>query len=211
MGNRRLQHGAAALGAALLISGCDSISGPFEAFTKKPTPDEFAVVSRAPLVMPGNDNLPEPKPGMPSPLDPNPQEDAIRALVGTSQPTQNWSETSQGEEVLLTSANAAAATSEIRVQLEQDAIESEQKKPYEPPSLSELLFGSSTDENIDPDDLLDPNSESRKLQTEGLNTPVDPFEDPPEVEQEREDVQAAYETGGGARPENKLYQPQPKF
>ncbi|MEM7667564.1 MAG: DUF3035 domain-containing protein [Pseudomonadota bacterium] len=209
-GRLRTYAGLAALSA--LVAGCGSLGNPFEALgAKKPSPDEFAVVARAPLVMPGSRALPPPTPGTISPLDPRPQEDAIRALTGRGETRISTTATSRGEQVLLSSANAAAATPEIRVQLEQDEIDAETNKEYEAPLITEVLFGSS-DDGIDEEDLLDPNQESRRLQTSGLVAPVNPNEAVPEVEPDpnaEEEPRRNYDFTG--RPENTPDNTVPRF
>ena len=168
--------GPAGLTAMLLaLSACGSIGNPLEALGAKiPPPDEFQVIARKPLVMPAAATLPEPRPGAPSPLDPDPHRDALQALFGTSgSPVVSTIEPSAAEQVLLSSANAAAASSEIRVQLEADRIQEAAAKPYAPPSLGELL-GLSGGEVLDESELLDPVAESQRLQREGYVTPVDP-------------------------------------
>ena len=168
--------GPAGLTAMLLaLSACGSIGNPLEALGAKiPPPDEFQVIARKPLVMPAAATLPEPRPGAPSPLDPDPHRDALQALFGTSgSPVVSTIEPSAAEQVLLSSANAAAASSEIRVQLEADRIQEAAAKPYAPPSLAELL-GLSGGEVLDESELLDPVAESQRLQREGYVTPVDP-------------------------------------
>ncbi|MEM9046142.1 MAG: DUF3035 domain-containing protein [Pseudomonadota bacterium] len=190
------------------LSACSSIGNPFEALAKKkPTPDEFAVVARAPLVLPGSRSLPEPTPGAPSPLDPNPQQDAIVALTGTSGDNLTSTQPSAGENALLSSANAAAASAEIRVQLEQDEIDIEENEPYEAPLVSELLFGPG-EEEIDEETLLDPDREARRLQTSGVIAPVNPNEVPPaaQAEEDAGDGRSfSYDTSQtGGRPNNTI-------
>ena len=168
--------GPAGLTAMLLaLSACGSIGNPLEGLgVKIPPPDEFQVIARKPLVMPTAATLPVPRPGAPSPLDPNPHRDALQALFGSSgSPVVSTIEPSAGEQILLSSANAAVASSEIRVQLEEDRIREEAAKPYEPPSVGELL-GLSKGEKLDESELLDPVAESQRLQREGYVTPVDP-------------------------------------
>jgi len=168
--------GPAGLTAMLLaLPACDTIGNPLTAIgAGVPPPDEFQVIAHKPLVMPASTTLPEPRPGAPSPLDPDPHRDAQRALFGTSgSPVAGTIEPSAGEQVLLSSANAAAASSEIGVQIEQDRIQEDAEKPYEPPSLGELL-GMGGSEQLDESELLDPVAESQRLQREGYVTPVDP-------------------------------------
>ncbi len=168
--------GPAGLTAMLLaLSACGTIGSPLEALGARiPPPDEFRVIARAPLAMPETATLPVPRPGAPSPLDPDPHRDALQALLGTSgSPVVSAIEPSVGEQALLSSANAAATSSEIRVQLEQERIQEEAAKPYEPPSLGEFLSGRKS-KKLDESELLDPVAESQRLQREGYLTPVDP-------------------------------------
>lgn len=168
--------GPAGLTAMLLaLPACDTLGSPLEALGARiPPPDEFQVIARKPLVMPAAATLPEPRPGAPSPLDPDPHRDALQALFGTSgSPVVSTIEPSAAEQVLLSSANAAVASSEIRVQLEEERIQQEAAKPYAPPSLGELLTGRKS-KKLDESQLLDPVAESQRLQREGYVTPVDP-------------------------------------
>ncbi|MEM9735423.1 MAG: DUF3035 domain-containing protein [Pseudomonadota bacterium] len=192
--------------AALIgLTACDTIGNPIDALSEKRRgPDEFAVISRAPLAMPPSAQLPTPTPGAASPLDPQPQQAAILALTGgASVPATRAATTSTGEAVLLSSANAAAASSEIRVQLEQDRITAAENEPYEPPSILELISGG--DENaVDEATLLDPNDESRRLQSAGINAPVNPFERPETGPIVREDPGFSYDDPTDRRPTNRL-------
>ena len=159
----------------LALSACGSIGNPLEALGAKiPPPDEFQVIASKPLVMPTTAALPEPRPGAPSPLDPRPQSDALQALLGTrGSPVVSTIKPGAGEQILLSSANAAATSSEIRVQLEEDRIQEEAAKPYKAPSLA-ALFSGRKGEKLDESELLDPVAESQRLQREGYVTPVDP-------------------------------------
>ncbi len=78
-GRRRL---ALLLGLAMLtaLPGCDSVRNTF-GLTKQP-PDEFAVMSRAPLTLPPNFQLRPPEPGLPRPQEQQPQQQAQAALFG---------------------------------------------------------------------------------------------------------------------------------
>ena len=186
----------------LALSACGTIGSPLEALGAKiPPPDEFRVIARKPLEMPATATLPVPRPGAPSPLDPDPHRDALQALMGISgSPVVTTIEPSAGEQVLLSSANAAAASSEIRVQLEEERIQDEAAKPYAPPSLSELL-GMSGGEKLDESELLDPVAESQRLQREGYLTPADPNAAVEEEEEAPELVEPEYPRG---RPESPI-------
>lgn len=194
----RVAAGAGLAAALLALAGCGGNNNPLKAISGSiEAPDEFQVIARKPLEMPPSAQLPEPRPGTPSPLDPNPQRDAVAALLGASgAPAAAAAGPSAGEQVLLSSANAAAASREIRVQLEQDKVEAEAGKPYQPPSLGELLSGGSKEEKIDEAEMLDPIAESQRLQREGVRTPSDPeaVAEIPESER-RKPVEPTYPTG----------------
>jgi hypothetical protein len=186
----------------LALSACDTIGNPLEAMGGAiPAPDEFQVISHKPLVMPSAFDLPEPRPGAASPLSPDPHRDAIQALLGSNASAVVSAATpGVGERVLLSSANATSASSDIRVQLEQEKIDEKANKPYEAPSLFEL-FGGTSGEKLDESTLLDPEVEARRLQSEGKLTPVDPNATA-EVETEAPSlVEPEYPTG---LPQNKL-------
>ncbi|HSF93508.1 MAG TPA: DUF3035 domain-containing protein [Thermohalobaculum sp.] len=182
-GVRRLGRAGMVL-AVLTLAGCGTFGNPLKAIRGNiPPPDEFQVIARKPLQMPAGTDLPEPTPGVASPLDPDPHADAVRALLGESAAAGGQSAaTSPGEGALLTSADAAAASSEVRVQLEEDKVQSAKKKPYKPPTLAELLGFSDGKPKVDEKELLDPVAESQRLQTEGVVAPADPDAEPEEKE-----------------------------
>ncbi|MEL6478586.1 MAG: DUF3035 domain-containing protein [Pseudomonadota bacterium] len=199
------------LGAALTAAGCDRIGNPFDALSQKQKgPDEFSVISRAPLVMPPSRQLPEPSPGTVSPLDPNPQRAAIAALTGRGDSfAASTAGVSAGEQVLLESANAAAASPDIRILIEQERIEAEENAEYEPPTIFEVLGG--PEKTFDEEDVIDPNAESRRLQQAGVTAPVNPFEEPEAAPRPSVDPDAPTEFPGendaDRRPNNRLPPP----
>ena len=171
--------GAMGLAVALAApAGCDRIGNPLEVIGGGvPEPDEFQVMARKPLSMPESYTLPEPTLGAPSPLDPDPRRQALEALIGASgKPVTGAAATpSTGEQVLLSSANASQASREIRVQLEEERTSREENQPYEPPTVLDLLgFGGSDEEGVDETQLVDPVAEAKRLQRDGVVTPVDP-------------------------------------
>lgn len=117
--------GVLALACALTLSGCGALSDSL-GLNKQP-PDEFNVVTRAPLVMPPSlDMLPEPAPGMQRPQELRPQEQAMAVLFGDAAATTPAA--SQGEGMLLADARIDAAAPDIRetIDLEHSQIASEQ-------------------------------------------------------------------------------------
>jgi len=70
----------AALLAAAGLAGCDSASRAFG--LAKVTPDEFRVVTKAPLTLPPDYSLRPPAPGEPRPQELQPESAARQALIG---------------------------------------------------------------------------------------------------------------------------------
>ena len=206
MMTRRAVRIAAPIGMTammLAVAACDTIGNPLEALGAKiPPPDEFQVIAHKPLVMPTTTTLPVPRPGAASPLDPDPNRDALQALLGTSgSPVVSTVAPSAGEQVLLSSANSAAASSDIRVQLEEEKNQKKNvNKPYEAPSIGAFL-GFDGGEKLDESELLDPVAESQRLQNQGHVTPVDPDATAEVEEDGPAPVTTNYPTG---RPQNAI-------
>lgn len=198
-GHRAGQAAAALVLLALL--GCDRIGNPFVVLgTKPPAPDEFQVLAREPLRMPATASLPEPRPGTPSPLDPNPNRDARVALLG-SDAAPRGTGSSRGEQALLSAADVAASNPEIRRTLAEEGERGGRNEPYEPPSIFEL-FGAY---DAPPEDVIDPAEESRRLQREGVAAaPIDPADRPVPVEERAAEEPSQYpEIGVDRRPNNR--------
>jgi hypothetical protein len=106
-------------GATLLLaagfSGCSSVRDAMG--TQKDSPDEFAVVTKAPLVMPPDFTLRPPKPGAPPTNQISPTDSAQTAMYnadGTATAAPLPANMSQGEKGLLGSAGAAGSDNSIR-------------------------------------------------------------------------------------------------
>jgi hypothetical protein len=168
--------GAAGLAALpLVLAGCGQVGNPLEAFGASiPPPDEFQVIAYEPPVVPGEYTLPEPTPGAPSPRAPEPGRAAVEALLGPGATTAAAAEPSAGEQALLGAADAASASSAIRVQLEEDKRQAAASEPYEPPTIWELFGFGGDGERIDETQLIDPVTEGERLQSAGVAAPVDP-------------------------------------
>ncbi|MGB3456179.1 MAG: DUF3035 domain-containing protein [Litorimonas sp.] len=112
-------RGAAALCASVLIlSGCASASRTL-GLTKE-APNEFNILTNAPLIVPPEYNLRPPAPGTSS-LDDNYSERAARdALMGDV----DAAEPSTGEIILMTRAGVGRADTEIRMKIDgQNSVE----------------------------------------------------------------------------------------
>jgi hypothetical protein len=74
----------AALGMAVALSGCEGVKK--ELGLGKNPPDEFQVVSRAPLSLPPDYNLRPPEPGAPRPQEGTARDQAETAVFGSGEP-----------------------------------------------------------------------------------------------------------------------------
>ncbi|MCW5750318.1 MAG: DUF3035 domain-containing protein [Alphaproteobacteria bacterium] len=106
-----IAHLALLLVAAGSLGGC---AGLQEAFgLARTAPDEFSVVSKAPLVLPPNSNLRPPEPGAPRPQEAAPRDTAQSALLGRRD-LPGVAGRSAGEVALLRQAGADRLDPNIR-------------------------------------------------------------------------------------------------
>ena len=132
---------AALAGVALSLIGCESIREA-AGVTKEP-PDEFAVVTKSPLVIPPDFNLRPPKPGASPTNQTSPTVAAQSALFGDDPAAAaaaipgNYS---QEERILLANSGGANADHSIRKQIASDAKDME---ATEDSFTDELLFRTS--------------------------------------------------------------------
>jgi hypothetical protein len=96
------------------LSGCQSASRALG--MGKVTPDEFRVVTKAPLVLPPDYSLRPPAPGEPRPQELQPESAARQALIGERQSEVR----SEGERLLATKAGGDKADPLIRYVVDDD-------------------------------------------------------------------------------------------
>lgn len=137
---RHLWRASVLLAAGLSLMSCDSIREA-AGITKEP-PDEFAVVTKAPLIIPPDYNLHPPKPGAAPLNQTSPTQSAQAALYGDDTAaiaatiSGNYS---QAEKLLLAQSGAATADDSIRRTIAADNANAEDTG-----SLTDsLLFGGS--------------------------------------------------------------------
>src|SRR6202012_1442434 len=107
----RVRAGAATAGlivAGMALSGCHTVSGAIS--NAKLAPDEFRVVTKAPLVVPPEYALRPPTPGEPRPQELQPESQARQALLGQREAINR----SEGEVLLANRAGASKADPLIR-------------------------------------------------------------------------------------------------
>ena len=131
----------AILGASLaLVSACDSLRE--EAGLTKQSPDEFAVTTKAPLIVPPDFNLHPPSPGAAPLNQTDPTSSAELAMFNSADPAtvaaQMPGNYSASEKMLLANAKAQNADPTVRAQLQSD----QRNMQGADPSFTDRILGS---------------------------------------------------------------------
>jgi hypothetical protein len=177
---------ALVVGLPLATGGCSGLKETL-GLTKQ-SPDEFKVVSRAPLSMPPDYNLRPPTPGAPRPQEGSPRDQAAAAVFQYSNTTsaampadaippvgEGESETaeSSGESALLQSAGAAGVDPNIRQLVDSETAEDEANSK----TLADTLTFWREPEPYG--EVIDPAAEQKRLQeNSALGKPVTEGETP---------------------------------
>ena len=176
----------ALLASALVMGGCSGISESLGSV--RTAPDEFNVVTRAPLSLPPDlEVLPDPQPGLARPQELQPTEQAQIALFGSPLPQGSFTD----GELLLT----AQATTHALAQSEQLIIDPDIRGVVDDEHLY-ILNDSTWIEDINPvtergdptEVLIDVNKERERLQNNaalGLPANAGDFEGVIVVEEEK--------------------------
>lgn len=141
----------AATTIAFGLAGCSGFKESIGA--SKQMPDETAVATRAPLVVPATFDLKAPQPGAPRPQDSDTAAAAQRVLGGAPKATP----ASEGEKAFLSASGAAKADSSIRTELGQEVREERKRKSY----ADTVLFWRGTKEVVGTP--LDPKEEEQRV------------------------------------------------
>ncbi len=151
--NSLLRRGrvAAVVGLAVAVVACTSLGRAVG--SSKVAPDEFRVVTKAPLVLPPEYNVRPPRPGERRPQELAPSEQARRAVLGQEYARR----ASDGEQLLVAKAGGAEADPVIRqrVDIEAGGVT---RKTDEFTNL--LLFWRGSEPG---GGVLDPEAEARRL------------------------------------------------
>lgn len=156
---RRLAKLLILLALPLAVSGCDRTRDAL-GLTKK-SPDEFAVVTKAPLVLPPEFGLRPPQPGAPRPQDVQAR-DRARAALGGGTLTQGArsptsSSRSAGETALLQQAGAVNTDPDIRRKVNDEFTQlAERDQSF----VDRLVFWQ---DSADPGVAVDPVKETQRL------------------------------------------------
>ena len=177
---------ALAVGLPLATGGCSSLKETLG--LSKQSPDEFKVVSRAPLSMPPDYNLKPPTPGAPRPQEGTPRDQAAAAVFQYSNTTsasmpadaippvgegESESAQSSGESALLQSAGASGVDPNIRQLVDSETAEDEANSR----TLADTLTFWREPEPYG--EVVDPAAEQKRLQeNSALGKPVTEGETP---------------------------------
>ena len=139
--------------AAATLVGCQSVSRGLGLTST--APNEFNIVTKAPLVVPPEYNLRPPQPGESSAENNYSQASARRALLGDVDPT----EPTRGEIVLMAKAGVGRADQEVRLEIDgQNSVERKSE------GFSERVLGWSGGEFTPRNgEALDAETEARRL------------------------------------------------
>ena len=148
--------------SAVLLAGslnaCSSTKEQFD-FSKK-SPDEFAVVTRAPLEMPPSYNLRPPRPGAQRPQENTAIDEAKQVVFGTNEVKKEASrEVTQGESILLQKTGASTATSNIRDIIDRETVELVKTET----STVNRILGKAGKKIDTPASVVDPIKESERI------------------------------------------------
>jgi hypothetical protein len=185
--------------SAVALAGCSSTSDILGA--GKDAPDEFAIVTKQPLIIPPDFNLHPPRPGA-APTNQLSPTDSAQAALFSDDPSQIASNMrgnySEGEKQLLARAGAANASDSIRQLI---AADNKNLEAADTDFTNNLLFGGG---DADAGHPIDANAEKSRLDSMGVgNRPV--ADAAPAPQQPIDDYaapQSAYETppAGAAQP-----------
>lgn len=158
---------AAAVATTLSLSACSGNTKQMLGLERQ-APDEFTVVSRAPLSVPPEFTLRPPQPGAARPQEGSPRQQARRAITGAeAQMAYRRAGLSPGEASLLARTGAAQAPEDIRstVERESSALAAESRS-----FTDRLVFWRDAEPA---GDVVDPEAESRRIrENQALGEPV---------------------------------------
>jgi hypothetical protein len=163
----------AAVGLAMTLGGCTDVRRALG--MEKVIPDEFAVVSRAPLAIPPDYSLRPPQPGAAPSQEVPAQDRAKEAVFRAGQQQASLppaaTERSAGEGALLQKAGAPNADPAIREHVRDDvALSPQNQRGF----VDKLLFWRKSGPP-DSNEVIDPNKEAERIkQAQSAGTPVAP-------------------------------------
>ena len=153
----RVSTGTGLVALSLVVAGCSGIGDQLTGRGKY-APDEFSVVSRAPLTLPPDYGLRPPQPGAQRPQQTRVQDIAKAALLGAGGSPISAADASIGEQALLGRAGGGDADPGIRrIINEESALSAEDDKAF----VDNLMFWRDKQQ---PGLIVDPTKESQRLE-----------------------------------------------
>jgi len=162
--------------AALALGGCGDTRRALG--IEKATPDEFRIVTRAPLSLPPDYSLRPPQPGAPRPQERASADQARATVIGTGAAAPvggiaGGGNVTPGETALLAKAGSERTDPNIREKVNVEAVQQAEADRY---LLDRLLFWRKQDQ---PGTVVDPTLESQRLrENQALGRPVTTGETP---------------------------------
>ncbi len=153
--------------ATIGLAGCTGVKESLGA--AKQSPDETAITTRAPLVVPATFELKAPQPGAPRPQDADVAGAAQKVLGGPAKQTA----ASQGEQALISASGAEKADPTIRQELRTEVREAGKRKSY----ADSVLFWRGKREEVGT-----PINAAKEEQRLNASMPAKPVEDAPVIE-----------------------------
>jgi hypothetical protein len=145
------------IGTLLGLAACSSTKEQLGLVKK--SPDEFAVVKRAPLTIPADiSSLPRPHPGAPRPQEQATSQQAKEALFGTTSNAEPSSATT-AETSFLAKAGVQNADPNIRQRVDAETTELNKKNV----PVAKKLLGMSGDPNAAPVSVVNAKEEAERL------------------------------------------------
>ena len=143
--------------SSLSLSSCSSVRDAVG--IDKESPDEFAVMTRAPLEMPTDVALPPPSPGMARPQEEATIKQAQQAVLGKEM-IQSSAAASSSEDALLQAAGANDVSPNIRTTVNQETSKlNEKRKP-----LGEKIFALTRGEDQASATIVDAKKERERIE-----------------------------------------------
>lgn len=143
----------------LALGGCSNVQSSLG--LDRSGPDEFEVITQAPLVMPPDFRLNAPQPGAPRPTSVTPQGAAQQAILGTTG-TGEPATPSNAESILIQRAGAEQADPTIRESLNEDTTTARPASGVLTETILRIRGQSPEQEGV-----LDAQEEAERLRREG--------------------------------------------
>ena len=159
MAKHSILYGAALAAILLTLPGCSSVREEFD--LSRSSPDDFAVVSRAPLEMPPDYNLRPPRPGSPRPQEASAAKSAQTELLGENAQVQAAVPgVTPGEAALLGRTPAARVNPQIRTIVDRETARLNEENLSGADKVRKMIG-----QDVEPDaDTVDPVSEAQRLE-----------------------------------------------